>query len=91
VLGPYVVGASFFDSQSAGGYTPGGKVRGRSLSEYGTAVGANYVIGKDLSLYVQYMYGHAHQVAGYLSNNGTSNARNSVQVQAIGTGATFKW
>ncbi len=91
VLGPYVVGASFFDGQTAGTYTPGGKVLGRSLSEYGTAVGANYVISKDLSLYVQYMYGHAHQIDAFNSNTGVANARSDVQAQAVGTGATFKW
>jgi hypothetical protein len=84
VTGPYVVGASFFDGQSAGGYTPGA-AKGRTLSEYGVAAGGNYVVGKDLSLYLQYLYGHKHQIAGL------TGGKNNAQVQAIGTGATFKW
>jgi len=83
VLGPYVVGASFVDSQSAGAYFPGdtytyaGKARsvGRTLDEYAIAVGGNYVISPHLSLFAQYMYDHRHQIgnAGLdVSNSSTA-------------------
>jgi hypothetical protein len=55
------------------------------LSEYGVAVGGNYVIGKDLSLFTQYMYGHRHQPGNTALNNGNA------QVQVIALGATMKW
>ncbi|HEY1857889.1 porin [Acidocella sp.] len=89
VVGPYVVGASVFDEQSAGGFVAGSTADGhfaRTLSEYGVATGANYVVGKDLTLFVQYMYGHQHQPG----NTGLGNDGNT-QVQVVSTGATFKW
>ena len=87
VIGPWVAGVSYFNSQTAGGYTPGAKMA-RTLSEYGVAVGGNYVLSKDLSLYMQYEYGHRHQPGN--ANIGAGVTGNS-QVQAIATGATFKW
>jgi hypothetical protein len=86
VVGPYVVGGSFFDAQTAGNFVPGAK-QSRTLEEYGAAVGGNYVVGKDLSLFVQYLYGHKHQVGG----SGITSTKGNAQVQAIATGATFKW
>jgi hypothetical protein len=64
---------------------PGAKVA-RTLSEYGAVVGANYVIGKDLSLFTQYMYGHRHQFG-----NSALNAHGNAQAQVIAAGGTFKW
>jgi len=96
VLGPYVLGASFFDQQSAGAYVPGNTTHiGKTLSEYGIAAGGNYVIGPNLSLFAQYEYGHKHQIGGSATVSDTSGtyavARNNFQVQAIATGLTLKW
>ena len=44
----------------------------RTLSEYGVATGGNYVIGKDLSLFAQYLYGHRISPATPRIGNGTS-------------------
>jgi hypothetical protein len=88
VVGPYVVGASYFNSQSAGTDIPGAK-EARTLSEYGLAVGANYVVSPNLSLFTQYEYGHRHQ-----PGNATTTLVNPVgntQVQGIALGATLKW
>ena len=95
VVGPYVLGASFWDGQTAGNYTPfkvnsttGAVTRSteaRTLSEYGISAGGNYVIGKDLSLYAQYMYAHSHQPGNTNLQNGNS------QMQLVSAGATFKW
>jgi hypothetical protein len=84
VIGPYVVGASYYNGQTAGNYVPGAK-ESRTLSEYGVAVGGNYVIGRDLSLFVQYLYGHRHQYG----NAGLLNGK--AQTQLISAGTTFKW
>ena len=46
VIGPWVAGVSYFTGQTAGAYTPGAKMA-RTLSEYGVAVGGNYVLSKD--------------------------------------------
>ncbi len=85
VIGPYVIGASYFNEQTAGSYVPGAK-EAKTLSEYGAAVGGNYVIGKDLSFFVQYLYDHRHQ-PGNTALSATGNA----QAQLISGGATFKW
>ncbi|MBB5372397.1 hypothetical protein [Acidocella aromatica] len=95
VIGPYVLGASFFDSQTAGNYVPyvvnakTGAVthstEAGTLSEYGLAVGGNYVIGKDLSLYLQYLYAHRHQPGNGNLQNGNA------QMQMVSLGGTFKW
>ena len=97
VLGPYVIGGSFYQGQSAGSdvpgatYTPIGAKKavpvGRSLTEYGVAAGGNYVISPNLSLFVQYLYGHKSQLgnAAFVTN------LKDAQVQAIGAGGTFKW
>ncbi len=97
VMGPIVIGGSFYDGQSAGNnypgltYTPiGGKKavkEARTLSEYGAAAGANYVISPNLSLFLQYLYGHKQQIG----NTAFVTNYKDAQVQAIGAGATFKW
>ncbi len=95
VIGPYVVGASYFNAQTAGTYVPGNTAHiARTLSEYGVAVGGNYVFAKSLSLYTQYMYGHRHQPgnAGIdLSGGPGTAAKGDGQVQVIAVGATIKW
>jgi hypothetical protein len=83
-FGPYVLGASYFNGQTAGAYTPGAHMA-RTLSE----VGGNYVVGKDLSLFVQHEYGHRHQPGNTAIGNGSGTG--NAQVQALVTGATFKW
>jgi hypothetical protein len=86
VVGPYVIGGSFYDGQSAGSYVPGAK-EGRTLTEYGAAAGGNYVVSKNLSMFVQYLYGHKQQIG----NTAFVTNKKDGQVQAIGAGATFKW
>jgi predicted porin len=96
VMGPIVLGGSFYDGQSAGTFYPKEtftsiytkKVTGvaHTLSEFGGALGANYVISPNLSLFTQYLYGHKKQ----LGNSGLVNQKDG-QVQAVGAGATFKW
>lgn len=82
-FGPYVLGANYFNGQTAGNYIPG-KVEARTLSEYGVAVGANYVLSQHLDLFLQYLYGHRHQ-PGDSSLSATGNA----QMQIIASGADF--
>jgi len=95
VLGPYVLGASFYDEQSSGAYIPGSRTIGRTLSEYGAAIGGNYVIGPNLSLFAQYEYGHKHQVgASYAVSAATGAYKvplNNLQVEALAAGLTLKW
>ncbi len=85
VAGPIVLGGSFYDGQTAGSYVPGAK-EGHTLTEFGAAAGGNYVISPNLSLFLQYLYGHKQQIG----NAGFVNKKDG-QVQAIGAGGTFKW
>ncbi len=89
VLGPYVVGASYMNSQSAGAYTPNKAGVARTLSEYGFAAGLNYVFSPNLSVFTQYMYGHRHQPGNAALED--TNKRGNTQGQAIAVGATLKW
>ncbi len=93
--GPWVGGFSFFDGQTSGAYVPGKKNIAPTLSEYGLAIGGNYVLNTHLNLWTQYEYGHRHQPGASYALSGTSGAatiqRNNLQVQAIATGATFTW
>jgi hypothetical protein len=89
VIGPYVIGASYFDNQTAGAYTPGSAL-GHTLNEYGAAVGGNYVVGKDLSLFAQYLYGHRHQ-HGNAALDLNNTVKGTSQDQVISVGALLKW
>jgi hypothetical protein len=95
VIGPYVLGASFFDGQTAGSYDPTKKgTEARTLQEYGASAGGNYVISPNLSLFLQYEYGHRKQhgnTALDISGGPGTAAKGTAQVQAIATGATFKF
>jgi hypothetical protein len=89
VIGPYVVGASYMNSQSSGAYFPGSKGIAHTLSEYGVAVGGNYVVSPNLSLFTQYMYGHRHQPGNPTTSLITPGG--NTQGQSIALGATLKW
>lgn len=82
-MGPYTVGASYFNQQSSGKYVPGSTAYARTLNEYGVAAGANYQLAKPISLFLQYEYGHQHQP--------TKTADGNTQEQVIAAGATIKW
>jgi hypothetical protein len=105
VFGPFVVGSSFVDSQSAGAYYPGatytsgGKKHplGKTLDEYAIAVGGNYVISPHLSLFAQYLYDHRHQIGNAaldVSNSsalGAEEKKGASQANVLGAGLTLKW
>lgn len=81
--GPWVVGTSFFDSQTAAGQGKNGVTAGKTLGEYGVSVGGNYILAKQFSLFAQYMYGHKH---AYNIAPGTNG-----QAQGFAAGFTAKW
>ena len=85
VVGPYTVGASYFNEQSSGAYVPGAKIYARTLSEYGVATGANYQLAKPIGVFIQYEYGHQHQPTT------VSTAHSNVQEQVVAVGTTIKW
>lgn len=84
-VGPYILGASYFNQQSSGAYVPGKAGTARTLNENGVAVAANYQLAKPIGFFVQYLYGQQHQptiAAGHASN---------VHEQVIAVGTTLKW
>lgn len=81
-IGPYTVGANYFNTQTAGAYTVGGSYA-RTESQYGVAVGGDYQLAKPIVLFVQYEYGHKHQL--------NSSSSGNTQTQILGAGATLKW
>jgi hypothetical protein len=99
VIGPYVVGALYFNSQSSGAFVPDEIVTlptngmkttiARTLTEYGIAVGGNYVISPDLNLFLQYMYDHRQQHGNVALS--LTNIKGDTQGQIIGTGVTVVW
>lgn len=82
-IGPYTIGASYFNQQSSGNYIPGSTTYARTLSEYGAAVGGNYQVAKPIGLFIQYDYGHQHQPS--------SKSATNTQEQAVAVGTTIKW
>ncbi len=90
-VGPYTLGASYFNGQTSGYYHPGSTGVARTLSEYGVAVGGNYQLAKPLGLYMQYEYGHQHQPGAFANSAGAIGANGNTQEQIIAAGATIKW
>jgi predicted porin len=87
--GPYVVGVMYFESQTAGTYDPTKLgTEARTLSEGGVVVGADYLMGKNMSLFTQYMYGQRRQYGNTSVGNGVSG---NAQAQVIGMGANMTW
>ena len=89
VVGPWVAGVSYFNGQTAGGYTPGAHMA-RTLSEYGVAR-RRQLRGQQGSEPVRAVSvwspppARQHRDRQRLCTSGNS------QVQSIATGATFKW
>ncbi|MBU6396798.1 MAG: porin [Rhodospirillales bacterium] len=84
-MGPYTLGASYFNQQSSGAYVPGKTGTARTLNENGVAVGANYQLAKPIGFFIQYLYGQQHQPTN------VSGARSNVHEQVIAVGTTLKW
>ncbi|OYV26229.1 MAG: hypothetical protein B7X08_02680, partial [Acidocella sp. 20-63-7] len=59
-MGPVLVGASYFFNQNAGAYSVGG-THARTATNDGLAVGADYNLAKNFTVFTQYLYGQTHQ------------------------------
>ncbi|HQT40120.1 MAG TPA: porin [Acidocella sp.] len=81
-MGPVILGASYFFNQSAGSFGTEG-VLGRTETNDGLAVGANYNFSPNFGLFAQYLYGQVHQASALSSSNSHTNA--------IGVGASLHW
>jgi len=91
--GPFVVGASYFKTKYAGGWTYANALAGvaRTETDQGVAAGGTYDIAPGMALYLSYLYGLRHQVGYdfYTGDPGTVGNNTHSQVFSIGT--VLKW
>jgi hypothetical protein len=90
-VGPYIVGASYFRTNFAGGWLPGAGVA-RTETDQGIAAGATFTIAPGLALYLSYLYGLRHQLGYdfYTGDTGTPIGNNT-QSQVFALGTVLKW
>ncbi|HTU53332.1 MAG TPA: porin [Acetobacteraceae bacterium] len=91
-IGPWIVGASYFRTNFAGGWTSATVGVARTETDQGIAAGATYTLTPGLAVYLSYLYGQRHQLGYdfYTSDTGTPTGNNTrAQVFALGT--VLKW
>lgn len=90
--GPAIVGASFFDFQSAGSWTRANTGVGQSRTEYGAAAGGTLTVAPGAFLFLSYLYGHRHQAnVDLLSGSSGYQTHNNVQAQGVTIGTMLRW
>ncbi len=99
--GPVVVGASYYDYQSAGNKTgsvaQGGNPFVGSRNEVGVDVGGTYQFAPGMNIYLDYLYGHRHESGVDLLTGVASTAtarvstHNTTTAQAFSLGTQFRW
>jgi hypothetical protein len=100
-VGPVIVGASYFDFQSAGSKTgsvlSGGNPYVGARNEYGVAAGGTYNFAPGMNIFLSYLYGHRAESGVDLLTGVASTAtarvttHNNVQSQGISLGTQFRW
>ncbi len=90
-MGPAIIGAYYFNNQSAGAHSALTPTVARTEQDNGVAVGANYAVTPNLGLFVTYIYGQRKQPGFDFATNAVGDAYNRTHSQAIGAGAALKW
>ena len=96
-IGPVIVGASFFDYQSAGSRTSTAPAVAKTRNEYGLDVGGTYTFAPGMNLTLSYLYGHRRQGGVDLLTGATSTTtaavttHNNVAAQSLTLGTQFRW
>jgi hypothetical protein len=100
-IGPVLVGASYFDFQSAGNKTgsvaQGGNPFVGSRNEVGVGAGATYTFAPGMNIFLSYLYGHRREAGVDLLTNVSSTAaarvttHNTTNAQGIALGTQFRW
>ena len=90
--GPYVVGASYFRNNFAGGWTDATTGVARTETDQGIAAGATYEVAPGFALYLSYLYGLRHQL-GYDFYTGDTDTPvgNNTHAQVFAIGSVLKW
>lgn len=88
--GPFVVGASYFQSQFAGNWFAGGPV-GRTENDTGVAAGATYTVAPGFDLFLSYLYGTKHQANWNFATGTPGVGSNSTHGQAFALGTQLAW
>ena len=90
--GPYIVGASYFRNNFAGGWTSATVGVARTETDQGLAAGATYSVAPGLGLYLSYLYGQRHQLGYDFATGDTDTAvGNNVKAQVFAVGTVLKW
>jgi hypothetical protein len=100
-IGPVIVGASYFDYQSAGNKTgsvaQGGNPFVGSRNEFGVAAGGTYSFAPGMNIFLSYLYGHRKESGVDLLTGVSSTAtarvstHNSTNAQGVSIGTQFRW
>jgi hypothetical protein len=97
-IGPVIVGASYFNYQSAGLRTAANQSLIGNRNELGVAAGGTYTFAPGMNLYLSYLYGHRHQpgvdlvtASAPTTARGVYTTHNTVDAQAIAIGTQFRW
>ncbi|HTU53333.1 MAG TPA: porin [Acetobacteraceae bacterium] len=90
--GPIVVGASYFKTKYAGGWTEGTTGVARAETDQGIAAGATYSLVPGMAIYLSYLYGLRHQL-GYNFYTGATDTPvgNNTHSEAFSVGTVLKW
>jgi len=100
-FGSLVVGASYFNNQTAGYWTTttsfsngykGGYAIGRTLNQSGVAAGGTLTVAPGAYVFLSYLYGQKHQTGVDLVTNVVgAESHNDVHAQALMLGTQFRW
>lgn len=89
-MGPFVVGASYFQSQFAGNWFASGPVA-RTENDTGVAAGATYTVAPGFDLFLSYLYGTKHQAGWNFATGRPGVGSNSTRGQAFALGTQLAW
>jgi hypothetical protein len=100
-IGPVIVGASYYDYQSAGAKTgsvlSGGNPYVGARNEFGVAAGGTYNFAPGMNIFLAYLYGHRKESGVDLLTGVASTAtarvttHNTTQAQGVSLGTQFRW
>jgi hypothetical protein len=88
VTGPFTMGVSYFNYQSAGSPKTLGTTQ---RYDDGLAAGGTYSVAPGMVVYLSYLYGQVHQGGINLATGGTGSAYNDVHSQAFSIGTRVFW
>ena len=96
-VGPFIVGASYFDYMSAGSKNNTVSNLVGNRNEWGAAAGGTYNFAPGMNIFLSYLYGHRKELgvdllSGAVAAGGVNVlTHNNVQSQGVSIGTQFRW